>query len=184
MPVVFRNSIFDSNSMAFGCSHTWGTGVDVHESWPHLLSAKNYGLPGISADFVVRYARQIALKETPTTIFVLWPDWSRFEYMKDDEYYQSLPTDDNRINFMQTHNVDWCRDNFSNSVKILHDFCLQHSINLVDMTLYNLIPYLDHADCWPLSKPGHHYAPEWHAQVADLFSWAKNNNYKFTLAYE
>jgi hypothetical protein len=180
----YRNSIDSSTSLAFGCSHTWGIGVECHESWPYLLSAKNYGVPGTSADHLIRTAQKIIPVENPNTIFVLWPDWRRFEYTENNQYHQSLPSDKNRIEFMQTHNENWCASNFANQVKKMHDLCLDQQIKLIDMTLYDLLPYMDHSDRWPLSKLGHHYAPEWHKQVADLFLWAKNNNHIFPLSYE
>jgi hypothetical protein len=42
------------------------------------------------------------------------------------------------------------------------------------MALYDLIPYIDHADRWPLSKLGHHYSPVWHQWVADIFKQKEN----------
>lgn len=180
----YRNLIDFSSSLAFGCSHTWGIGVEAHETWSYLLGAKNYGVAGTSADHLVRTAQQVIAAETPTVIFVLWPEWRRFEYIENNEYQQSLPSDNNRIKFMQTHDDAWCKHNFSNQVKKLHDICVDRHIKIVDMTLYDLPPYMDYPDRWPLSKLGHHYAPEWHKQVSDLFLWAKNSDHKFPLSYE
>jgi hypothetical protein len=180
----FRNLIVDSKYAAFGCSHTWGVGVEANETWPYLLSAKNYGIAGASADHTVRTACQTIATEQPLTIFVLWPDWARFEYSRDGIYHQSLPTDSDRIFFMETHTEQWCRQNFANNVKIMHDLCSKNNIKLIDITLYDLIPFLDHADQWPMSKLGHHYAPAWHKQVADLLQWAEQTNHKFPLSNE
>jgi hypothetical protein len=182
----FRTLITTSNSIAFGCSHTWGVGVEPDEAWPYHLGAKNCGIGGASANLVTRIAKRIIEKEKPETVFVLWPDWSRFEYINNINgfYHQSLPTDTNRIYFMEFHNDDWCKNNFATQVDHLQKICDQNSVNLIGMTLYDLIPYLDHSDTWPLSEDGHHYAPQWHQQVAELFLWAKNTNYKFLLSYE
>lgn len=179
-----RNIIPTSKSIAFGCSHTWGVGVESHEAWPYLLGAKNYGVGGASGDHVVRIASDIIPKERPEIVYCLWPDWSRFEYIKNGEFYQSLPTDPDRIEFMSTHDDDWCRQNFSKNLSALEQICTEQNARLIDMTLYDLIPFIDHADQWPLSKLGHHYSPLWHEWVADLFAKARDEHFSFPLAYE
>jgi len=184
MTYQFRSSIQTSNCIAFGCSHTWGVGVEPYETWTHLVNAKNYGVPGASINLISRIAKHIIDEEHPDTIFILWPDWSRFEYILNNQYCQSLPTDSNRINFVETHTDEWCRANFANEVELMHAVCKKRSIQLVDMTLYDLIPFIDHADRWPLSKLGHHYGPKWHQQVAELLLWAKITDYQFPIAYD
>ena len=163
-------------SLAFGCNHTYGVGVEKHETWPYLLGADNFGVNGCSADYITRTAPSIIEVTIPDIIFVLWPDWTRFEYLENNEYKQSLPSNSNRIKFMQTANDDWLKNNFSKQVNIFKNLCNNKKIKLVDMTLYDLIPYMDHADKWPLSKLGHHYAPIWHEQVAKIFEIALVNN--------
>jgi hypothetical protein len=179
--MTFRNIIKESKSLAFGCSHTWGCGVEADETWSFKLGAKNFGVGGCSADYILRIAPDIINKQNPEIIYVLWPDWTRFEYLKNNHYCQSLPTDSNRIEFMKTHPEEWLLENFATKTKEMSKLCQQHSIKLVDMTLYDLIPYIDHADTWPLSKLGHHYAPAWHTQVADIFKNAVDNNIIHTL---
>ena len=183
-PSQFRNLINSSDSVAFGCSHTWGVGVDANETWSYYLDAMNFGINGCSADFVVCLAFDILDKYQPTIAYVLWPDWSRFEYKKNGKYIQSLPTDSNRIYFMETHPEEWLKNNFQHQVNTMNQYCNQRNIKLIDMSLYDLIPYIDHADRWPLSKLGHHYAPSWHKQVADIFCNAKINNIKHPIANE
>ena len=41
-------------SIAVGCSHTVGVGVEPHEAWPNLLGAVNLGVGGCSADYIAR----------------------------------------------------------------------------------------------------------------------------------
>ena len=180
----FRNLINSSDSVAFGCSHTWGVGVDANETWSYCLDAMNFGINGCSANFVVRIAPDILDKYQPTTVYVLWPDWSRFEYIKNREYIQSLPTDSDRIYFMETHPKEWLKKNFQQQVNLMHQYCDERDIKLIDISLYDLVPYMDHADRWPVSKLGHHYDPSWHKQVADIFLNAKINNIKHPIANE
>lgn len=183
-PQSIRTLITDSESVAFGCSHTWGVGVEANETWAHLLGAVNHGIGGCSADFIVRTAPATLSQYRSTTVYVLWPDWTRFEYQQDNRYFQSLPTDKNRIYFMEHHTDSWCLENFQKKVAQFKNFCVDNNIKLIDMTLYDLIPYIDHADRWPLSKLGHHYAPSWHKQVADIFKNAVINNIKHPLNNE
>ena len=182
---MFRNLIDNSKYVAFGCSHTWGVGVEANETWPYLLNAKNYGIVGASSDQLLRVAREIIEPNSVQTVFVLWPDWTRFEYIDHQgKPQQSHVTDPNRIMFMDTHTDQWCRKNFMENIRQLHIICSVNDIKFVDMTLYDLVPYLDNSDKWPISKLGHHYAPEWHQKVADLFAWADRSNHIFPFSYD
>jgi hypothetical protein len=177
-----RHFITTSNKLALGCSHTYGVGVEPMEAWPCLLAASNFGTPGCSADYLVRRAPGIITLYKPTVIYILWPDWTRFEYIQDERYHQSLTTDNNRIEFMESHPDSWLLNNFQKQTQILQSLCNNNNVQLIGMTLYDLIPYIDHADCWPVSKLGHHYAPTWHQQVADIFKNTEINNIKHPLA--
>lgn len=176
-----RKDVVVSNAVALGCSHTFGVGVEPTETWSYLLNARNFGEPGCSTDFIVRNAPDIINKYQPTTIYVLYPDWSRFEIIDNGVAKQSLPTDWDRIKYMNTHNDQWLRDNFKQKAAELRSLCSTNNIRLIDITLYDLIPYIDHADRWPRSQLGHHYSPVWHQWVADIFKQTKQNQ---ELAYE
>jgi len=162
------------NKLAFGCSHTSGIGVERNETWPHLLGADNHGVPGCSSDLIARTAPDVIAKKQPAIVYILWPDWTRFEYTKNNAVYQSLPTDTNRITFMESATTEWLTNNFNKHVASLIECCNSSNVKLVHMTLYDLIPHIDHADKWPLSKLGHHYSPVWHQWVADIFKNAEN----------
>ena len=162
------------SDLAFGCSHTFGVGVDTHQAWPALLKLVNYGQVGVSADYIARILPNIATQSTAKKIFILWPDWTRFEYLKGHKILQSLATDKNRIEFMEDWPDERLRKNFNNQVQSVKNFCSQQNIKLIDMTLDDLIPYIDHADRWPVSKLGHHYSPVWHQWVADIFRQRDN----------
>ena len=95
------------SNIALGCSHTYGVGVEKDEAWPSLLGLVNYGVPGCSTDLIVRTLPKILEKEQPDIVYILWPDWTRFEYRKDGEWNQSHPTDSNRIDFMESHPEEW-----------------------------------------------------------------------------
>jgi hypothetical protein len=157
------------SNLAFGCSHTAGVGVELYEAWPSLLNLKNYGVSGCSADYIIRTAPDIIRQEVPKKIYILWPDWTRFEYLDNGIHKQSLPTDSNRILFMDEWSDKKLQENFNACINKMRDVCIDSGIKLIDITLYDLIPYIDHADKWPLSKLGHHYSPLWHQWIADIF---------------
>lgn len=179
-----RKNVIDSNAVALGCSHTWGVGVEANETWSYLLNARNFGEPGCSTDFLVRHTPDIIKNYQPKVIYILYPDWTRFEIVENNTVKQSLPTDPNRIYFMATHDENWLKENFANQAGRLKSICQAENIQLVEMTLYNLIPYIDHVDRWPVSKLGHHFGPVWHKWVADIFRELKENNTQLELAYE
>ena len=55
--------------MLSGCSFTYGTGVEPHESWPKLLGINNFGLPGSSNDKICRLAIEYIRIAKPDAIF-------------------------------------------------------------------------------------------------------------------
>ena len=89
----YRNIVTDSDMLAFGCSHTYGTGVEANETWPYYLNALNFGVPGCSSDLVVRTMPKLLDQYNPKVVFILWPDWTRFEIATGMSYIQSLPTE-------------------------------------------------------------------------------------------
>ena len=165
------------NKIALGCSHTYGVGVEPIQTWPHLLGATNLGVSGCSADYIVRNMPAHLSTYKPNIVYVLWPDWTRFEYVDKGQYYQSLATDANRINFMEIATDNWLQNNYIKQITLAREMC--RNIKLVEMTLYDLISFIDHADRWPVSKLGHHYSEVWHTWVADIFEtkteWIQNH---------
>lgn len=175
-----REKLQEHDNFAFGCSHTYGTGVEINETWAYKVGALNLGIESISADTVVRFMKEVIKTHVPKKIYVLWPDWTRFEIVKDGNYKSLLSSDSDYIKYMKDHNETWLRSNFAQRVNETKELCKNNNIKLQHMTLYDLIPYIDHADRWPISKLGHHYAPEWHNWVAELFLTVN----EFPIAYD
>jgi hypothetical protein len=163
-----------NSSIALGCSHTYGTGVEPHQAWPALLGIENLGKPGCSTDYCTRLLRDTVKVHNIDTVYILYPDWSRFEYTQDGCVFQSLPTDKNRINFMETHDDDWCKNNFNKQCNNMRLMCDLYDILFVDLSLYDLETIIDHSDTWPKGTDGSHNGPQWHRWVADLFTVRKN----------
>ena len=87
--------------------------------------------------------------------------------------------DSNRIYFMEKATDEWLQNNYLEQVEKIRKSCCE--IELIDITLYDLIPFIDHADKWPISKLGHHYNHEWHQWVANIFrdkaQWITNHRH-------
>lgn len=166
--MVSRENSVVYNKLAFGCSHTYGTGVDEHETWPYKLGAMNFGVPGSSCDYIARVLPEHLAKYNPMVVYVLWPDWTRFEYNKDGAIHTSVPADSNRIYFMEVATEEWLLGNYQKQQSIVRELC--KDIKLVEMTLEDLTPYIDHADKWPLAKDNAHFSEEWHNWVAEIYA--------------
>ena len=162
-----------------GCSHTYGYCLEENQAWPYLLGAMNFGVPGVSSDYIARTLPELLVKHNPRIVYVLWPDWTRFEYSDRGEYKQSLPTDASRIHFMKTATDSWLHSNFLKQVNIVKDLC--KNIKLIELTLYDLIPIINHTDKWPKASDGSHNNEEWHRWVADIFrneaEWITNHRH-------
>ena len=165
---------WDMIKLAFGCSHTYGLGVERNEAWPFLLDAINLGKSGVSVNYIARILPSCVELYKPSLIYILWPDYTRFEYEENGIIHQSLPTDKNRIKFMEMANDEWLWKNYNQQVDYIKSYCISNKIKLIDMTLLDLAPFIDFADKWPLSKLGHHYSEEWHKWVADIFASKQN----------
>ena len=162
------------SNIAVGCSHTYGDGVEHNEAWPSLIGAKNCGIRGASINYIVRILPKIIINEQPSIVYALWPSWSRFEYIDNGNYKQSLPSDRNRIMFMDAWSESRLKENFNSSVETIRNLCKNQKVLLIDMTLEDLVPYIGPDDHWPLSKLGHHYGPIWHQWVAEIFKKKEN----------
>jgi hypothetical protein len=84
----YRCKEFDNRpcALALGCSFTEGTGLHTEQTWPHILSSMldltvwNLGSGGASIDTVFRILEHYINRLKPTSIFLLIPPESRFEY--------------------------------------------------------------------------------------------------------
>ena len=158
-----------SSSIALGCSHTYGTGVELHQAWPSLLGLVNLGKPGVSTDYCVRILKEYLSTHSVKEVYIFYPNRYRFEYKSGNEILQSLPTDSNRIDFMETHNESWCEENYFNQKYNIAEICKQHGALLIDLELDDITSIVDHHDKWPKGTDGAHNGPQWHRWLADLF---------------
>ena len=84
------------NVVILGCSHTWGVGLEAHETWASHVSQHNtnrlrywnLGQPGASAETVVRILYSCEKVLYPNIIIVCWPEISRRQRL--EKYTQNL----------------------------------------------------------------------------------------------
>lgn len=113
----------------FGCSQTFGVGVNYEETWPYFLQQKigknvcfkNYGVSGASADTIARLIHNYLLAYKPTAICCLLPDIFRrelYEYLSENIYPR---------NFFR-----WTEE----EEKHVATICKEYELNLLDWKSY------------------------------------------------
>ena len=89
------------NVVILGCSHTWGVGLDPHETWAHIVSKHNtkqlrywnLGQPGASPEACVRILYSCEKVINPKIIIVCWPEISRRERLTNSQALNLMGTD-------------------------------------------------------------------------------------------
>lgn len=163
--------------LAMGDSHTEGAGNKVEDIWSSHLqritdnTVINLGQGGCSTDCVARLTPFALDYFKPKAVCLLAPDTSRFEYFKDDKWYQSRPTDPDRIYHMHYATDEWLQNNWNQQVQSIQHECKIRHVAFCMLTLYDLIPVIDHADRWPRARNHSHYDTEWHRLVAEIFRY-------------
>ena len=72
-------------NIALGCSHTLGVGMPADSIWPALIEKDtgiptlNLGIGGGSTDCVSRILMNVSSLYTVRTVFIAWPELTRFE---------------------------------------------------------------------------------------------------------
>jgi len=178
----FRTIEFDQidfnkpRALAMGCSHTKGSGVKQHESWPEVLKEKinidqiiNLGQWGASSDYVIRILPDCLEQFKPDVVFVFWPDYVRFEILKDGIYRQIIPTDKDRILYIESHSDELLKENYANNLKIAAELCRDRAVKLIGISWDDLIPVMDRADKWNKGADNLHFDSVWQHGVAETF---------------
>lgn len=82
----FRHSFADARIACFGCSFTFGSCLELEETWPSLLSkdAKNYGVGGSSISSIIGTAVAYLEKHTCEKMAILLPHPCRLQ-LKDTD---------------------------------------------------------------------------------------------------
>ena len=155
---------------AFGCSFTYGTGVEPYEAWPKLVGANNYGLPGSSNDKICRLAIEYIRIAKPDTIFVMWTFPNRREWIDEDGNVLRFKADD--VNYkweeahIELHNTHWDNYNYSKNKLLLESFCVNTDVRLFQLNVLDI----DHSLMKSYGSDNSHPGKEWHIYVSENFT--------------
>jgi len=188
------------NVIVLGCSHTFGQGNREDEHWVHHLSRHNtdrlrywnLGLPGASADLIVRILYATEKVIDPKIIIVCWPVWSRRERLLNfDKAPINITSGDPLLKFEndETDQQNFLKNVFfvekyaeKNGCKTFHCFAQdsyhEHikGLNVLEnYTIQNCWPYWDKREQRvqhkepSLARDGLHYGVDHHKRFANLF---------------
>ena len=195
------------NVVILGCSHTWGVGLEPHETWAHHVSQHrtdrlrywNLGQPGAGADTIVRILYSCEKVINPDIIIVMWPGMARRERLEDYPRnllgthktlkHENAKTDINNflkgVFFLEKFaDKNGCKT-FHCFSDLFYDFSTPGSSPpiLAKYTLRNCWPYWDSYEQRQLHGPslardGVHYGVENHKRFAEIFLEAFGNRLK------
>lgn len=164
---------------AFGCSFTFGTGVDDHHPWPAILGVANCGQPGSSNDKIARLAISYINEFKPTDIYVCWTFPQRREWVDDQgnviafknvtasEAEQMLSQ--NWVSWDNAHlflsNSLWDEYNYTKNRMLLEGVCAHNNVTLHQTSVLDV----DHTQ-YPYSRDLSHPGPDWHVVIATMFN--------------
>lgn len=162
---------------AFGCSFTFGTGVN--QPWPEILGVVNCGQPGSSNDKIARLAVTYCNEFKPKDIYICWTfpqrrEWVdergnviAFKNLSESEIKsilsQKFVSWDNALLFLM--NDLWDEYNYTKNKLFVESFCKANNINLHQTTVTDI-----DARNYPKARDNMHPGPEWHLNIASLFS--------------
>lgn len=172
-----RRNNYYGESAAFGCSNTWGMGVEDNQEYPHLLKLWNGGDPGDSNDGITRRAIQYILEFKPKFICVLWTNLTRREWINESNDIQRyLPNRSKTRSKTHCPKKQWnafshlINDNydayvFERNQLLLHSICKLHNVHIYEDNF---------RDSWSSRKfsiglDNIHPGKDWHAHQAVRF---------------
>jgi len=90
---------YDKNIAFFGCSLTYGHGVENNETYPHQVHKKsggkynclNFGVCGGSLDLMSKIYNKVMKELDIDLVIIQWPDLYRRMYFHDGSYYGMYP---------------------------------------------------------------------------------------------
>jgi hypothetical protein len=163
----YRNKIKIGGDAAFGCSFTFGYGVN--NPWPDQLGLYNAGQPSASNDKIARLIISYCEKYNPEQIFVMWTFASRREWVNDNNEIIPYKADVNSVEdphfLLQNDNFDYY--NFEKNKLLVHYFCKSKDIKLFECTVTT--PF-DHNKMMEFARDGKHPGQPWHDCIKQYFT--------------
>lgn len=144
----FRADQFDpaqASVVSLGCSHTFGVGCDVENTWPYLISSAlnlknfNLGVGGSSNDTAFRLAQYWLPRLSPDIVVFLSTEKTRFELHNANNEIQDLSVWSNFSNTDQfyqhwvTNEIN-CDMNYSKNYLAIKQLCMDLGIKYVHET--------------------------------------------------
>ena len=179
----FRNSIetkISDSLLALGCSFTAGVGLEVEETWPHILgkrigiSAYNAGQEGAGNYTAFRFARTLVPAYKPKAVFLLATFRARIEIIT-PFHNDNVPVTLNVSNIEQPEYGNFghiimdehlLRLTKEKNILAIEQICIDNDVPFYIIDIDDLPPV---AEVQPKARDGIHPGPEWQEDIANSF---------------
>jgi hypothetical protein len=171
-------SLLDSGNIFLGCSHTFGIGHYLENTWPYKLSqmigGKNYNIsePGSGIFTQYRYLNYFKDKLNFKNVFHYLPneDWVRYEQIKNNEFLGIFPWDN-----LSNDLIDFLyEDKTIHFINYIFIDAIRYMLNQIGCNYYLLtnVPIIDKQT--PARDLSHYHVEE-HSELADMFYYKYKN---------
>jgi hypothetical protein len=129
---------YDKNIAFFGCSLTYGHGVENNETYPHQVHKKsggkynclNFGVCGGSLDLMSKIYNKVMKELDIDLVIIQWPDLYRRMYFHDGSYYGMYPWHQSKTReekfraraFTLLSNDEYCASRNLPNLQVLNSF--------------------------------------------------------------
>lgn len=164
-----------AQSIALGCSYTYGAHLNREEAWPWLLEqlieteVYNFGVGGGGLDTISRLAYYWVPKIRPKNVLIALKNIGLFEIFWNGSWIKLTPSEngfwegvDITMKEEQLFSKENVYINYYKHVEFIKHICRKYACNLV--LIDDDIPKSDH-----LAADGLHGGAPWHVKTCDLF---------------
>lgn len=165
---INRNKIQPGGDAAFGCSFTFGYGVNHEQSWPALMGLYNCGQSGSSNDRIARLAIEYINTYSPKNIYIMWTIKSRREWIDEENNILRFKVDDSNLKYkwqeahLELSNTNADNYNYQKNKLLLDNYNMDTKIHTIH------IDSIDHTTL-PLGSDNSHPGIKWHEAVTEYF---------------
>ena len=178
-----RDVLRDCDIACFGCSQTYGSFLDKHETWPSRLKeitdlkVMNYGIAGSNINEITSFVDHYCENHKAGTILIYLPHTFRRQMTIDGEIKRLMPLDpENKELLMhgEEHSIavlsgklfEWL-ENISSHTRVFFG-TYQTSENMIYQNTKlkkHMMPFLE-GDQFPKTSDGLHHGPEFNQEFA------------------
>jgi len=159
------------STAAFGCSSTYGMGVEYEQTFAYQLNAYNVGQPGSSNDRICRLAIEYINTYCPEKIYVFWTFDTRREWINSNGDAIRFIPGHTRYGgefwhkaHVQLGNPDNNEYNYCRNKLMLETYCELKNVKLRQLA-YSEFP----THTYPLGTDDQHPGPLWHDWITREF---------------